>query len=77
MYGYKKHGSCVCVDLCFSCGNKKKAASYPQIPGYEMANPVVIHLKGDLDEISGILITPKTQAFLLSMMNAAFCTRFI
>jgi hypothetical protein len=38
----------------FSCGNKKKAASYPQIPGYEMADPVVIHLKGDLDEISGI-----------------------
>lgn len=43
----------------FSCTQKKETASYPSLPGYDLTNPAMIHLKTNLDEISGIAYYPK------------------
>ncbi len=45
-----------------SCSNKKETASYPSIPGYDLSNPVIIHLKSELDEISGIVYHAKDSS---------------
>lgn len=46
--------------LLFSaCTEKKESLSYPSLPGYDLTNPVMIHLKTDLNEISGIVYYPK------------------
>lgn len=45
--------------FCCACMQKKEAISYPSVPGYNLANPVMIHLKTNLDEISGISYYPK------------------
>jgi uncharacterized protein YjiK len=37
-----------------ACNQKKKNLSYPSLPGYDLTNPIMIHLKTSLDEISGI-----------------------
>ena len=33
---------------------EKKSAAYPTLPGYDLANPIVMHLRSELDEISGL-----------------------
>lgn len=46
--------------LLFSaCTEKKETVSYSSLPGYDLTNPVMIHLKSELDEISGIVYYPK------------------
>ncbi len=45
--------------LCCACTQKKEKISYPSLPGYDLANPVVIQLKTNLDEISGVTYYPK------------------
>lgn len=37
----------------FSC-NEKSTKKYPVLPGYDLTKPVVIHLRSELDEISGL-----------------------
>lgn len=50
-----------------ACTQKKESYSYPSIPGYDLANPVMIHLKTDLDEISGIVYYPRdTSIFAIN-----------
>lgn len=36
--------------------------SYPSLPGYDLTNPVMIHLKANLDEISGIAYYSKDNS---------------
>jgi uncharacterized protein YjiK len=45
--------------LFLSCGQKKAPNSFPSLPGYDLTNPVIIQLKTNLDEISGITYYPK------------------
>jgi len=54
--------------LIFFCAcDNKKAPSYPAIPGYDISNPVVIHLEVGLDELSGIYYYPKdTSVFAIN-----------
>lgn len=42
-----------------ACSKKKEILSYPSLPGYDFTNPVMIQLKTNLDEISGIAYYPK------------------
>ncbi|WP_018613267.1 SdiA-regulated domain-containing protein [Segetibacter koreensis] len=42
-----------------ACIKKKETDTYPSLPGYDLTNPVMIHLKTNLDEISGINYYPK------------------
>lgn len=42
-----------------ACVQKEEAVLYPSLPGYDLTNPVMIHLKTNLDEISGITYYPK------------------
>lgn len=44
--------------LC-ACTRKKETAAYAPLPGYDLTSPVMIHLKTNLDEISGIVYYPK------------------
>lgn len=44
------------------CAQKKDAVSYPSPPGYDLTNPVVVHLRTHLDEISGITYYPKDSS---------------
>jgi hypothetical protein len=44
--------------LC-SCSQKKEEVTYASLPGYDLANPVMIQLRTNLDEISGIVYYPK------------------
>lgn len=46
----------------FSCVKKKELFSYPSVPGYDFTNPVIIQLKANLDEISGITYYPKDSS---------------
>jgi hypothetical protein len=56
----------VLICLC-ACDNKKRARAYPTIPGYNISDPIVIHLKTDLDELSGIYYYPKdTSVFAIN-----------
>lgn len=43
----------------FSCTQKKDTVTYSSLPGYDLTNPLMIHLKTNLDEISGIVYYPK------------------
>ncbi|HEX8331017.1 MAG TPA: SdiA-regulated domain-containing protein [Segetibacter sp.] len=50
----------------FSCDQKSKK-QYPTLPGYDLASPVVIHLRSELDEISGLHYYPKdTSIFAIN-----------
>lgn len=42
-----------------ACARKKDTLSYTSSPGYDFTNPVMIHLKTNLDEISGIVYYSK------------------
>src|SRR5438270_5871528 len=44
------------------CSQSKETVSYPSLPGYDLTNPVMIHLKTNLDEISGIAYYPKDSS---------------
>ncbi len=46
----------------FSCAQKKETIPYPSVPGYDFTNPVMIHLKANLDEISGIAYYAKDSS---------------
>lgn len=48
-----------CLFVFFGCTHKKEQISFAFLPGYNLANPVMIHLKTNLDEISGIVYYPK------------------
>jgi hypothetical protein len=48
--------------LLFACSQNKKGISYPKLPGYDLTNPFIIHLKTELDEISGIAYYPKDSS---------------
>jgi uncharacterized protein YjiK len=39
--------------LC-ACASKRDNKSFPALPGYDITNPVIVHLREDLDEISGL-----------------------
>lgn len=41
-----------------ACAQKKHIISYPSLPGYNLTDPVMIQLKTNLDEISGIAYYP-------------------
>ena len=45
-----------------ACAQKQQTATYPSLPGYDLTNPVIIYLKTDLDEISGIAYYPKDNS---------------
>ena len=50
-----------------ACSQNKKGISYPTPAGYDLTNPVIIHLKTELDEISGIVYYPKdTSIFAIN-----------
>jgi uncharacterized protein YjiK len=52
--------------LIFSCSQKTKK-QYPTIPGYDLTTPVVMHLRSELDEISGLYYYPKdTSVFAIN-----------
>lgn len=51
-----------CLFLSLSCNYKKETAAYPSPPAYNLANPVMIHLKTDIDEISGIVYYAKDSS---------------
>ncbi len=48
--------------LFFACAQEKETISYPSLPDYDLTNPVMIHLKANLDEISGITYYPKDNS---------------
>lgn len=50
------------IFLFCACAQKKDSLSYPSLPGYDFTNPVIIHLKTNLDEISGIVYYPKDSS---------------
>lgn len=41
------------------CTENKEKVLYSSLPGYDLTNPVMIHLKTNLDEISGVVYYPK------------------
>ncbi len=45
-----------------ACAQKKTIFSYPPLPGYDLTNPVMIHLQTNLDEISGIAYYAKDES---------------
>lgn len=45
-----------------ACAQKKETDTYPSLPGYDLTNPVMIHLTTNLDEISGIAYYPKDNS---------------
>jgi uncharacterized protein YjiK len=50
----------------FSC-NQKAKKQYPTITGYDLTSPVVLHLRSELDEISGLFYYPKdTSVFAIN-----------
>lgn len=50
-----------------ACSQNKKGIQYNNIEGYDFSNPVMVHLKTDLDEISGIVYNPKdTSVFAIN-----------
>lgn len=52
--------------LC-ACYQNKNVASFPSLPGYDLANPIIVHLKTDLDEISGVQFYEKdTSIFAIN-----------
>ncbi|HEX8462900.1 MAG TPA: hypothetical protein VF623_15810 [Segetibacter sp.] len=58
--------ACFLILFC-ACNNTKKKPAYSVIPGYDMVNPVVIQLKSDLDELSGIYYYAKdTSVFAIN-----------
>lgn len=61
-----------------ACTHKKVKVSYPSLPGYDFANPVVIHLKTNFDEISGIVYYPKdTSIFAIDNEEGVLYKIFI
>ena len=55
------------IFLICGCSQNSKGFSYPKLEGYDLANPVMIHLKTELDEISGIVYYPKdTSVFAIN-----------
>lgn len=53
--------------LLYACIRKKEAISYSSPINYDLANPVIINLKPDLDEISGIFYYSKdTSVFAVN-----------
>jgi len=42
-----------------ACSQKKHIISYPSLPDYNLTDPIMIQLKTNLDEISGIAYYPK------------------
>ena len=53
---------CLCA-----CSQKNDSYSYPSIPGYDLSNPIMIHLETGLDEISGIVYYEKdTSVFAIN-----------
>lgn len=46
------------------CNAIDKNEKYPSSPDYDLAHPTVIHLRHDLDEISGIVYYPKDTSLL-------------
>jgi uncharacterized protein YjiK len=57
----------VFVVACLSCNQSSRKSNLPSIPGYDLNNPVTVHLKANLDEISGIYYYPKdTSVFAIN-----------
>lgn len=48
--------------LLYACSQKETSLSDPLLPGYDLTNPVMIHLQTNLDEISGITYYPKDKS---------------
>ena len=48
--------------LVSACSQKKERILYSSLPGYDLTNPLMIHLKPNLDEISGIVYYPKDSS---------------
>ena len=52
--------------LVFGC-QQKKSAPYPTLPGYDLASPIIMHLRSELDEISGLAYYAKdTSLFAIN-----------
>ena len=54
------------------CKPGKSKAKYPSPPGYNLAKPTTIHLKGELDEISGIIFYPKDSSIFAIIDEAGY-----
>lgn len=59
---------CVLVIFLISgCYGNNSSSSYPSIPGYDLSEPTIVHLRTELDEISGIVYYPKdTSIFAIN-----------
>ncbi len=44
------------------CAGKKERPTYPTLPNYDLTNPIMIYLRTELDEISGIFYYPKDSS---------------
>jgi uncharacterized protein YjiK len=56
----------LCCVVNIAC-NQKSTSSFPSPPGYDFGTPVVIHLRSELDEISGLSYYPKdTSIFAIN-----------
>jgi uncharacterized protein YjiK len=56
----------LCCLISFSC-QQKSTSNYPSPPGYDFTSPVIIHLRSELDEISGLSYYPKdTSIFAIN-----------
>lgn len=63
----RKFLSLIFVSFLFINCHSQKGKKYPSPPGYDFDKPVAIHLKGELDEISGIVFYPKdTSIFAIN-----------
>jgi uncharacterized protein YjiK len=53
--------------LLVACHQKKNVHTYASLPDYDFTDPLIVHLKTDLDEISGIAYYPKdTSVFAIN-----------
>jgi hypothetical protein len=56
-----------CAAISIGCGTKKSKIKYQSPPGYDLEKPTIVHLKGEVDEISGMYFYPKdTSVFSIT-----------
>lgn len=62
----------VCVLCLAGCSPKKSKIKYPSPNDYDLSKPIVINLKGELDEISGMHFYPKDSSIFAIIDEAGY-----
>ncbi len=64
----------IILGLLFSigCATKKSKIDYPTPPGYNFSAPIIIKLKSELDEISGLFYYPKDTSVFAIIDEAGY-----